>query len=147
MVLEKIRGLTRWCESKRRHCWNRKQKTMHGQHLEWTNSWYVQHFHIMVFYPVFTCYLLPPNPWCLRHHWTPTGSEVIVAPAASSALGSQYQSPAGQGSPSREIFVAISHIVTYTAQLLTLWCPCTQRQPTVLQAAFVMVGRCGLWVH
>lgn len=32
MVLKRIRVLTRWCECKRWHCWNRKKKIMHIMH-------------------------------------------------------------------------------------------------------------------
>lgn len=73
-----------------------------------------------------------------------------VEPAAGSNPGSDCQRPAGPGSHTGEISVAISntHIITRTAQLLTLCSgrgPCAKRQRTVGGFTFCD-GCCGLWV-
>lgn len=72
-----------------------------------------------------------------------------VEPAAGSNPGPDCQRPAGRGSHTREISVAISdiHIITHTAQLLTLWHgwgPCAKHQPSAGRFRFCD-GWCGLW--
>lgn len=78
---------------------------------------------LKIFSPVFTRYSLPPRLWSLQTSLDPNRGKVSVEPAAGSNPGPDCRRPAGLGSHTREISVAISnsHIITHKAPLLMLW--------------------------
>lgn len=78
---------------------------------------------LKIFSPVFTRYSLPPRLWSLQTSLDPNRGKVSVEPAAGSNPGPDCRRPAGPGSHTREISVAISnsHIITHKAPLLMLW--------------------------
>lgn len=70
------------------------------------------------------CTLVSPSRlWSLQTSPDPSWWKVSVEPAAGSNPCPDCQRPAEQGLHTRDISAAISntHIITYTAQLLTVW--------------------------